>query len=961
MWKGIYSVCLLLISLVVEGQEAKLSLQTGHSASINKLCFSHDGNLLASASSDNAVILWSVKSGKQLMVFTGHKLKVNALAFHPSDSFVVSCSDDKSVKIWNVREASCSNTFTFPNEVKSVLYSPDGKKLLVGAKQLFEINELGPTSLLTPKANNYIHTLAFNSDASVIAVGGKKGALSLFSFPQLSVLHKYKLKTNQVKFSADNTTLVAAGVRGKLKKWRLNSSILSSSTFTAERIWQSYLSVAISEHYFVGGNKNNLINVYAIKNGRKIKVLNGHDNAVVALDINKNETILASAGFDASIILWDMETWQILKILKGTADKVNAVAFSSNDAHLVLGYENGSFKYVELLPGGKIVSNQVNPSAYQRYFRRKMSIVSIDSILESTIVLKGCNIRRSRKDKKVRSAKVFLIDWNIVSNTFKTKKLGKVVFEKSDFFYLTSANVALDTLKSFVFPITPTLKNKVIESHTDRITCIDANSTNTILATSSHDGLVKIWDINSESLLLNFAACNEQDHIFITPENFYYSTKGALEHIGFRIGLSIYSFEQFDLLYNRPDLIIKSLQLKDTLLHAVYKQAYLKRSKRQSVLTKNVGSMEIPTVEISKGNFSATALKYFTFELLAQSNSSPLAKLFVLVNGVPSKGVNGISLKDSVSKKEVSLELSVGLNKIQYYVSNHNGVYSLKHTIEIFHKGKKEKPTLYLVCIGASKYRNSEFNLQYAEKDAMDLETFFKSSKKYASVQTKLFLNEKVTKQSLPEITAFLSSAGVDDIILITYAGHGLLDANLEYYLSTYDVNFLNPFENGLAFAEFEMLLEDLTCRNKMMVIDACHSGEIDKEEVEFSKNTTKTEGDIVFRNVGPTVAQKSSSRSTFELSKALFAESKNSHGAVIISSAGGGEYAIEGERWKNGIFTYCFIDALKNGKADLNNDGSIKVSELQLYLSKEVPSLTKGKQNPTSRVENISNNFKLW
>jgi hypothetical protein len=83
--------------------------------------------------------------------------------------------------------------------------------------------------------------------------------------------------------------------------------------------------------------------------------------------------------------------------------------------------------------------------------------------------------------------------------------------------------------------------------------------------------------------------------------------------------------------------------------------------------------------------------------------------------------------------------------------------------------------------------------------------------------------------------------------------------------------------------------------------------------------------------------------------------------GTSVISSAGGAEYAMEGTMWRNGVFTYCFLSGLKNMKADLNKDGKIMLSELQTYLQKEVVTLTKGKQTPTSRAENLYNDIQIW
>jgi ABC-type proline/glycine betaine transport system ATPase subunit len=69
----------------------------------------------------------------------------------------------------------------------------------------------------------------------------------------------------------------------------------------------------------------------------------------------------------------------------------------------------------------------------------------------------------------------------------------------------------------------------------------------------------------------------------------------------------------------------------------------------------------------------------------------------------------------------------------------------------------------------------------------------------------------------------------------------------------------------------------------------------------------------------------------------------------------------MESGEWKNGLFTYCLINGIKSKEADLNGDGEIMLSELQKYVQKQVMKLSGGKQQPTSRIENITMDFRLW
>ena len=167
----------------------------------------------------------------------------------------------------------------------------------------------------------------------------------------------------------------------------------------------------------------------------------------------------------------------------------------------------------------------------------------------------------------------------------------------------------------------------------------------------------------------------------------------------------------------------------------------------------------------------------------------------------------------------------------------------------------------------------------------------------------------------------------------------------------------------GVSYAELETLFDGIKAIRKLLIMDTCHSGELDKDDVEEIEIENTTTSDITFRT-GPAtnaVRERVGLKKTNEAVKEMFNDLNRGTGATIISSAGGVEYAMESAEWKNGLFTYCLLHGIKSKLADLNKDGRIFISELQEFVRLTVVQISKGKQQPSSRYENISLDYAIW
>jgi uncharacterized caspase-like protein len=268
-----------------------------------------------------------------------------------------------------------------------------------------------------------------------------------------------------------------------------------------------------------------------------------------------------------------------------------------------------------------------------------------------------------------------------------------------------------------------------------------------------------------------------------------------------------------------------------------------------------------------------------------------------------------------------------------------------------------------VVAVGVSDYEDARFRLTYADKDARDLADLFESKRdRFGEVKVQRILNREATREHILKAKDFLKTSRVDDLVVVFFAGHGLLDGKLDYYFATADIDFKNPAKRGLPYEAIEDLLDGIRARKKLLLMDTCHSGELDKGEVQVVQSEKKPGDEVkirTFRGLDIEVSSKVGLSNSFQLVQELFADLRRGTGAVVISSAGGAEFAMESATWKNGVFTHALIRGLK-GEANRDKNGRVQVAELRDFVEQEVRRLTHGRQVPTARRENLVVDFTL-
>ena len=122
-----------------------------------------------------------------------------------------------------------------------------------------------------------------------------------------------------------------------------------------------------------------------------------------------------------------------------------------------------------------------------------------------------------------------------------------------------------------------------------------------LLVSGARDGALRLWSMPERQTdrAAQLIALGASDYVAVTPIQYYRASKRRISGVSFRVGEQIYPFEQFDLRFNRPDVVLARLGRTSPEVVQGYRTAYERRLRRmgisESALT---GDVRLPEVRI---------------------------------------------------------------------------------------------------------------------------------------------------------------------------------------------------------------------------------------------------------------------------------------------------------------------------------------------------------------------------
>ena len=280
---------LMLATIQLASAQLKATLE-GHTDNVWSVAFSPNGKMLASASWDQTVRLWNVKTERLLHTLRGHTNDIMSVTFSRDSQTLASADWDGRIHLWNPRNGKLKRTLTgHAGGVASVVFSPDGQTLASGSAdrtvRLWNANtwELKRTLI---GHTDVVETVAFSPNGDLLVSGSRDTTIRLWNphnGKHKRTLTKHTAPVNALAFSSDGKTFASGGRDQTIRLWNSN-------------------------------------------NGREKETLTGYTDGVNPVAFSPDAAILLIGGHGIS--LWDAETGQYKKPLAGDVGGAISVVFS---------------------------------------------------------------------------------------------------------------------------------------------------------------------------------------------------------------------------------------------------------------------------------------------------------------------------------------------------------------------------------------------------------------------------------------------------------------------------------------------------------------------------------------------------------------------------------------------------------------------------------------------------------
>jgi WD40 repeat protein len=473
----------------------------GHRLYVNSVSFSPKAQLLASASADNTIILWSL-DGNRLHQLEGHTSRVNSVSFSPDGKRLVSASDDTTIKLWDTDGHLLR---TFPGHkfsVTSVAFSPDNRTLVSASDdstvKLWDSHSGKQLKTLTNHQDR-VKAVSFSPDRQLFASASWDGTVRLWNQQGLELKQFGKIgdsRATSVSFSPDGATLASGGWDNTIKLWSMAGN--PAQVLTGHTDWVKSVAFSPDGRTIASASNDGTVRLWNRERGSEIRVLKIPN--VNSVSFGSDNQTLITTGADSIIRFWSLNG--ISPTILKDETPISSFSFSPDGQWLASGSRRSV--YAEVVPSTsnefRSISRQVNGKIQLRHLDGNGIVFpttgSFDRVKFSPNgrMLASLETFPSNSGDQV-SSQIKL--WNLSGEQLKTLSLEG---EATDLSFSPDGRAIAIAENKGTQKIIGSIKIwsfergdlKIINAHNDKITSISFSQDGTLVS-GSNDSTVKLW------------------------------------------------------------------------------------------------------------------------------------------------------------------------------------------------------------------------------------------------------------------------------------------------------------------------------------------------------------------------------------------------------------------------------------------------------------------------------------
>lgn len=293
-----------------------------HTAFINALTFSHNGNWLVSGSSDKSIIIWDVKNRKIQRQISKHNEAVTAIALSPNGKKIASSSADHTVRVWDFSTGNELKQFPISDSYSPVTFSHNNELLaFLSDMMTVEIRDLErPNNNKTHPFSPVLAQIAFSPNDQILSALKIHGYFALYFWA-------INNKAHEIKEIDLRVPLAGIDVNQFIENYGPYASAFSLDVNFCAIAWDKDLML------------------WSTLSKNMLAQLSGHKLAIFATAFSSDSKIVASADLRGEIILWNVETYKAIANFN-IGISITALAFSPDNKILAAGGHDGIIKLI---------------------------------------------------------------------------------------------------------------------------------------------------------------------------------------------------------------------------------------------------------------------------------------------------------------------------------------------------------------------------------------------------------------------------------------------------------------------------------------------------------------------------------------------------------------------------------------------------------------------------------------